>query len=654
MPHMATNSTYYPSEYVAYGHMAAGYSYMLAQFAAPYLDKIPASVTSRILPQDANGTLTATFSELFANNTRVVQISPMYGFSISLLPLAWLTLGVLVVVCYFLMLCLRGCCGKCRCPATAKKRSKKGISKMALAAEKLIEKAELYGQVDERALRLRDKAESERVHASITQQRKRISGLFMFFVLLQLAIGAGLTYISRTYFEAAFVDYDASLSNMLGMVSGWKARNGIISTDSALMQTAWEKVVCDATSDVAALLPIIDAINSPLPSLATALTSMEETMTSITSYKSQYLSEYREYGIYAIGGISVISSLLFATMVLVGPSKKHSLWRWSAMCGECVVCIYSILAVPLLLITFVLSDICIGAAPLDILSASIPSGISQNVTDLFLTCTNPLSATVAPRASGALALHMALQPLLQSPQVPGSTCPNDQQLIWLNETSVSFYSENTGLLPSFVGSLPSAECPTFGPLIHEGVEGNMCGATYDGIFVLTVSVTLCSFVTFICLYLMPFILSHYDYLLKVWDAMDNESESDSDDEVDADDLLASVKPLDSTILFGENKEDENNSLASGVSKVTEFDWEKLDLDAQHEHGQGKDPYFNPNSKPAQIGAAQAQHTSQQPGGATDDIDALLDMEANLQTKIKSVEDVLHYEAINEAGVEDDL
>ena len=640
------NVTYVPSDYVKYGHIVAGYSYLLAQGTAPYLDKIPASLTTMILPKDENGTLMASFVEVYANSTRgPPEMTNVYGFSIAFLPFIWLVLGITTVVLYFLMLCCRGCCGRFKCATAAKKRTKKTTSSSFIAAEKLIERATLQGKTDERALRLRDKAESERVHTSITQQRKRVSGLFMLFVLIQFAFGAGLTYFSRTFFESAVLEYDVSMAAMGGMVDDWTNKNVELKTKSATMYTAWTSAsaTCDATSRMNAVHDVIDEVNEPLPEITAALQTMDNAMKQGEVFVSQYLGEYRYYSIYGIGGISIISSLLFTMMIIVGPSKKHSLWRWSTMCGECVICIYTLLAVPLLVLTFIMADICMIDAPLDFLSSQIPTSLaSPNVTDIFLTCNNPFTYATNALAAGTEKLQEAVLPLLDTPQVSGSTCPDEYWLKWLNQSSVEIYSEPNGLLPSFVGTKPSINCATFGPYVLDIVDNNVCGSTYNAVFMLTASVTICSFITFLCLYFMPILLSHYDYIHKIWDTMDEEVESDSEDELDADELAQ--KPSKELKLFEENKEDDD---VSQISQVTEFDWNELD--AEDARVDARDPHHNPNGKPTGLVSKQRHR-----GMSANTFDDLLEMEADFPTKVKTIEDIVHYEAINDAGVEDDL
>ena len=81
---------------------------------------------------------------------------------------------------------------------------------------------------------------------------------------------------------------------------------------------------------------------------------------------------------------------------------------------------------------------------------------------------------------------------------------------------------------------------------------------------------------------------------------------------------------------------------SKVSKVTEFDWSVLDnMDGGLDKINEEDPHYNPNAKPSS--------TTINTNNTYNDMD--FDLES---VGAKTVEDIVHYEAINDAGYEDEL
>ena len=629
-------TAYSPSEYVHYGQILAGYSYLLAKTAAPYIDKLPGSVTSYISPA-VNGT-TKSVTMLYANDTMPLQINTAYGFSIAILPLVWLLLGLIYLGCFNTMLCARGCFGWFRCQTKAKKRTKKTTSPMALAAESAIEKAELLGQVDERALRLRDKAEAERVHLSIVHQRKRLTGLFVLFAIIQLVFGVGLAYFSYTNFKTAYLSYDTELNGVNGVVGAWVTSGNLLHETGHDMKNDIDNAysTCDASTRLNAISSDIYTFNDRLPVLTSVLDTINAPLsTAANTYLPTYLGEYEMYGLYSIAGISLLSFLLFMLMVFVGPERKKSAWRWSLCCGECTVLLFSLLAVPLVALTFLTANICIESSPLDVLKNQIPAGISTNVTDLFLSCHNPLQPFMTASQNVVINIHTAVETVLQTPQLSGWTCPGDSWLTSLNATALAL-SGPSGAINTFVGVKPSKDCPTLYPFLQTSINNNFCTSTYNGIFALAASVTLSAFWTCICMYLMPFLLSHWDYMLKIWDIADENAETDSDDELDPEDLL--VKPeAESIALFEERKEEEE--LSTAMSKITEFDWSKIEggNDSGSAENTSHDPYFNPNARRSKIR----------------DSDSDFSGIGEEEKEPKTIEEVVHFEAINEAGKEDD-
>jgi len=627
------NWTYVPSDYVKYGHLLSGYSYLLVQKAAPYLDQLPRSVTWSLNPE-VNGAVTA-FETHYGNSTstRAAPSSTItYGLSISLLPLAWFLMALLSLCCYNQMLCFRGCCGWFKCVVKPGRITKSTTSALAKAATKAIEKAAMQGRVNEKALRMRDKAEADRVHTSIVAQRKRLTGLFVLFVLIQLAAGVGLAYISNSFFEQAYSEFDSSLAGLLEVHKHWTDSGAKIRAYGTAMQNNLQYAVrdseCDATSRMDAISAKLADFNEPLPSLTTALDFLGSPLKSADEeYLPVYLGEYREYGLYTVAGIAFLSGVSFLLMAWVGPERKHSAWRRAVCCGQCVVFLFAILAVPLLLLTFVIADICIMDSPFKFLGSQVPAGISTNVTDIFLACNNPFQPIMSQALAGIHGIISPIEALLDAPAVSGSTCPDSRWIQGLNWTAVQESIEIQG----FVGMKPSKTCPTLNPYAEDMVEKNICGDTYNAIFALTAAVAATGFITYILLIIMPRLLSHWDYMLKIWDSeVIQGDDTDSEDELDPDDLVEKPKPP--VVLFEENKDEDDND--SAVSKVTEFDWTKLGDD-----GEGKGPYDNPNGKPAKRNVDNSQ---------------LFDVEEEEGGKPKTVEDVVHFEAINEAGHEDDL
>jgi hypothetical protein len=501
------------------------------------------------------------------------------------------------------------------------------MSPLAVAAAKAIEKATMQGKVNEKALRMRDKAEADRVHASIVGQRKRLTGAFILFVLTQLAAGVGLAYISNTYFDKAYAEYDVSLTGLTDMHTHWVDTSSAIQVKGTGMHNnllwAVRDLECDATTRMDAIDAKVTDFEKPLPDLSTALDFIGKPLkTAEEVYLPLYLGEYREYGIYAVAGITFLSIFSFMLMTWVGPERKHGAWRRAMCCGQCVVFLFGILAVPLLLLTFVIADICIMDSPFDFLGKQMPAGMSTNITDIFLTCNNPFQPVMNQALEGIHEIISPAQALLVAPAQAGSTCPDARWIKGLNWTAV----QTSIHIADFVGEKPSKGCPTFNPYAQELVDYTICGNTYNAIFALTVAVALSGVITYSMLIVMPRLLSHWDYMLKIWDSeILDDDETDSEDEMDPDDLVEKPKPP--VVLFEENKEEDDN--ASAVSKVTEFDWTKMEGDGNLE---------NPNAKPRRGGSANLYD--------------IADMED--EDKPQTIEDLVHYEAINEAGHEDDL
>jgi len=559
-----------------------------------------------------------------------------YGISISLLPLTWLLMTLLSLCCYNQMLCFRGCCGWFRCVVKPGKITKSTTSALALAAAKAIEKATMQGRVSDKALRMRDNAEAARAHNSIVCQRKRLTGLFILFVLCQLAAGVGLAYISNVYFDKAYAGYDASLAGVVDMHKHWVDTSGQIHVYGAAMHDNLEFAVrdsqCDATTRMDAINAKLTTFNEPLPALATALDFLGGPLTSAQdAYLPMYLGAYREYGLYSVAGISFLSAFSFILMAWVGPERKHSAWRSALCCGQCAMFLCAIMAVPLLLLTFFLADICIMDAPFDFLGSQVPAGMSTNVSDIFLTCNNPFQPLMNHALDGIHEIITPIEALLDSPAVSGSTCPDSLWIKSLNWTAV----QESIKIQAFVGTKPSKSCPTFTPYAQEIVDVYVCGDTYNAIFALTAAVALSGLITYILLIIMPRLLSHWDYMLRIWDSEMVEDASDSEDELDPDDLVEKPKPAP-VVLFEENKEEDDS--ASAVSKVTEFDWTKVD--GEGGEGNAKGPYENPNGKPSGRNNAGNSY--------------IFDADDEGGGKPKTVEELVHFEAINEAGHEDDL
>lgn len=680
-------ANYTASNYVQYGQLLADYSYLLAQQASPYLDQV--GMVGNIVKPTAIGGNATTFEVLYANSSRTFEASMDYGLSVALLPVAFTLLGLLTLCVMDWLFCMKLCFTCLRCKVKAKKRSKGDTSPLAKAADEMIKKAEMYGKTDERALRLRDKAESERSHNSIIKQRKRLTGLFVLAILLPLTAGLGLTYIAHTHFEEATTLYSAALSEVAVTVSRWDGKTTELQSTVKDMNTNLPKaqIECDAAA-LDGIAANIEQFNEPLPALRDVITAFQGFITSGEETVATYLVDYRSYAVYALAGISFLSFTLFASMTVVGPERKHCLGTTSMCCGQCVVFLYSLLALPFLLIAIVLSDFCV-TSPMQLVDSQVPAAMKSgngNATDIFLTCDNPISVHMTDAAVGVKSMHEAIGTVLTAPRVAGVTCPDLPGAywpLWFNKTSVAIYKEPSGILPTFVLEKGiSSSCPTFQPVLQQLLETNVCGSTYDAIFVMTVSICLCSFTTFLCLLMLPWLNAHYSYMLKVWEEEDDGDETDSDDELDPEELLGHGDPNnhgnendkteggDSDVgLFGGSGGEESKEEASidiningneedndSVSKVTEFDWTKLD-DFGDDHGSGNgDPYHNPNANPSSRGGRRRDGLN----AISEGDEALgggiyLEEEGDVELgSVKSVEDVVHYEAINEAGYEDDM
>ena len=675
-----TNRTYTASEYVEYGQLVAEYSYLLVQQAAPYIDQLPPNIQSYVNP-GVDGADPELFSELYANSTRTLEFTTQYGFSIALMPIGLCILGLLTICVLNSVICSRWCCKCSRCEVKAKKRTKGTTTAMATAAEAAIAKAELYGKQDERAMRLRDKAESERVHKSITKQRKRLTGLFAVFALLSLITGTGLAYISHTYFEEAYTSYDATIADFDSTFAGWAASTNALQVEIDSLHRALPnaKVECDATTALSELDGGIEGLEDSLPPLNEAIEGLQSMTMSAVASLGTYLGGTRQYVSYGFGALPLIFFLLCVSMVVSGTERKYCLNRSAMCCGQCIIFLYTLILVPMLFLTIAMSDLCISEAPMLLLEDQlIPAGaLSSNATDMFLGCNNPFTEAMDTATHGMVEMHSHILGILDGPRVSGSTCPDFASgnfwVLDMNTTVSNIYEGPYGILPNFVGGDPA--CPTFKASLTGAVDENVCGSTYNAIFALTASILACSFTTLLCLcFLMP-LKSHYIYLMKVWDEEEignayADDDTDSEDELDPHELLDKPGEMDSTginngnggagaVVYEETKDEEDDD----VSKVTEFDWTALDTEPIKTDGDGiDDPHYNPNSKDAKTQGRQGQGGSSTQmfagpgrGGVRGTQDSLLDYDLeSLGESVKSVEDTVHYEAINDAGYEDDL
>ena len=641
-------ANYTASEYVGYAQLVGDYSYLLAQQAAPYMERLPPDIQSYVNP-GVNGTEPLPFSELYTNSTRTLMFTTQYGFSIALLPIGLFILSLLTQCVFNSVLCSRMCCRCFRCTVKAKKRTKGTTSKMAIAAEAAIAKAELTGKKDERAMRMRDKAETERVHKSITKQRKRLTFVFIVFALLPLLTGTGLAYIAHTYFEEAYAAYDVTIGGFEDTFGHWAASTVALQTgvDSLYRALPNAKAECDATTALDELDEGILELEDALPALNDAVVALQDLTASADTSLAAYLGETRQFATYGFAGLPLIFFILMMAMIGSGAERKHCMNRSSVCCGQCLFFIYGIVAVPMLLITIALSDLCISDAPMLALSDQIPTGaLSSNATDLFLGCTNPFTEAINTATDGVVEMHDHILGVLTEPRVSGTTCPDfasgNYWVIDMNTTVTSIYARPDGILPLFVDG--DINCPTFKASLTDAVDENVCGSTFNAIFALTVSIIACSITTFLCLMILPALFSHYDYLMKIWDEQDlasayQDDDTDSEDDLDPDELLDKPGEMDGNkdvTIYEETKEEEDDN----VSKVTEFDWTSLDLEGPQTGAGAQDPHYNPNSMEAQ---GRRGHQ---------DFDGF-DLESLGET-VKTVEDTVHYEAINDAGYEDDL
>ncbi len=625
---------------------------MLAQQAAPYMAELPPDIQLMVNPPPSDGSNITSFANLYANDRGLPTATMQYGFSIALLPIAFFVLGILTLFCFNCYICSR-CCFKCsRCEVKASKRTKSDTSPMAIAADTAIQKAELYGKTDEKALRMKDKAESIRVHESITKQRKRITGIFVILALLPFITGIGLTFISNTYFDDAHAQYGVQLSIVDERVTIWK--NGNTNLEQSLAQLDYDlgraQLECDAIA-LDSMQTNMDELTDAIPSLEELVSSLQDlVITSEIDYLATYLGDYRTYSTYTFAAIPFISFILMIFMVISGPNNKHCLNRSAMCCGQCVILLYSIIGLPLLLITIILSDLCISESPPELMMNLVPkemtSGENANNTAIFLSCTNPLTSVMTLAQDGMKDMHDALEDILQSPAVALQTCPTSHHVSLMNATVVDIYKEPNGILTTYV---PDTECPTFKPLLYDIIESNICSSTYNAIFALTASICAASILTFICIVFLPPLKSHYNYLLKIWEEEEENDDDDDDDDSDLDEFLdpddikdkpGSDSKDDVVALYEETKEEED--AMSKVSKVTEFDWSVLDnMDGGLDKINEEDPHYNPNAKPSST--------------TTNTNNTYNDMDFDLESVgAKTVEDIVHYEAINDAGYEDEL
>jgi hypothetical protein len=679
-------SSYIPSDYVKYGQFLGDYSYLIAQNTASYLDTLPSSILTMINPLPTNISEARTLSQLYAksndvgentnynnkNNRMKAKATIQYGISISFIPIIFLLLGILTLFLFDCCLCTRycfQCCNIFLCEVNAKKRTKKDTSPLAIAAEQAIAKAELYGKIDERALRLRDKAENERVINSITKQRKRLTGLFIIFIFIGFIISISFIYLSNINFDNAYKNYDKTIDSIEISTKHWNTniigiKKEIINMEKSLKNA---KINCWHTT-LPTLDQYIDDLNKPLPNLDSLVLKFQGYISTGDSYNGNYIgvdgtsaTSYRSYLIFILIALPFILFFFYIAMVLRHIEYKHNMNRWSMCCGQCTMLLYSIVALPMLTLTIVISDICINDDPMGFLSKQfIPINMqSSNSTQILTSCNNPLTPVIDNAMTGMSKMHIAVDSVLTG-TADGNmvTCYNDPNLVKLNASTSAIYKPN-GYLPTFISptisTATSDKCPTFYTTINETIETNICGHTYNGIFFITCSIVTYSFITFFCLLILPVLKQHYNYMLKIWDASEFlNDDSDSEDELDPNDLLE--KPGsgsgdgDNVELYHINEEtklENDNDDESKVSKITEFDWSNLEsLNDENENpkldtiAEEVGPYHNPNGKPKN-------------GNSLEDYldNVLADVE---NSSIKSVEDTIHFEALNQAGYEDDM
>ena len=124
-------------------------------------------------------------------------------------------------------------------------------------------------------------------------------------------------------------------------------------------------------------------------------------------------------------------------------------------------------------------------------------------------------------------------------------------------------------------------------------------------------------------------------------------ESDSDDELD--------KPMfiGGNVGEGGDPEDDYEYDEDGNAKrQTEFNWDSLD-DLPSIQEEKEDPYANPNGKPQTPLIAASRRSAVQIVASYGQTVLDLDEESLSIIKPKTVEEIVHYEAINAAGYEDE-
>jgi hypothetical protein len=276
---------------------------------------------------------------------------------------------------------------------------------------------------------------------------------------------------------------------------------------------------------------------------------------------------------------------------------------------------------------------CISSSPLNTLGAQVPEGGAKNITNYYFTCSgvNPFITYIEIAKSSSVQLYNSTTSLLQ-------VCPNNYYLNVIRNSTLSL-SQDNGTLDGMLTAVP---CPTFKGIVTTLVEDNICGSSFDGIFSLALAQLFTSFTLFLSMIVLIVFMAHFQYMRKIHDETegnyDDDDDDDSDDEQlekeneEADQNVADEMAKDELIMNANEIEE-----ASIISQVTEFDWTKLENVDGQEHKE--DPYHNPNGRPS-----------------IDAIDEeMFDIESldSYQTAL-SIEDVVHHQAINDAGLEDDL